>query len=567
MLGGDNAPHPEYELLITGHSLGAGCATMVSIMCRAKYPSLRCFAFCPPGGLLSKGLAVECKSYVTSFVNDCDIIPRTSLDNFEKIRDDALELIARIKVPKIQVYRTLKVSCDDRDLAAQNAKLLFSKAEIPKNTKFFSQLEEFRAKNQSIASRSRDGNARRVRLYPPGDIIHMVKTTTVDQNNCTKTEYLAQWADKDDFNEIILSSTLVDDHSILNVISNLESICSSFIKRTGTAGGKAEKYILKSLGIATDDDKDGNTQNNLVPTLICCSKPHGKMPISTAIIGSLALCLASFSNNYCDLVKRGTLVYGENTPPQKGITLSSGLYTNKDVVYLGGNTSDLSNYEEEAYCSNFPDYVPVDSFLEAARGCSLAATLIGLFAVTALWFTACLSYRRCTWRLINVAFMATTLLEGLIFLIFRSEFCTILYFPGNDVLEPLTVESDCDLGTGGVTGILSVILFFVCAVLTIQYPSVITRNIEEQCSLDEIEDTTETETKCPNVAIENFEDENFEEEEYDSNADHTFINFLSCLCFLGYKGCCKVLCLSGLGVFMLGIIVLVHFVEDRKPFE
>ncbi|MGH0139238.1 UNVERIFIED_CONTAM: hypothetical protein FKN15_068647 [Acipenser sinensis] len=43
---------PEYKLVITGHSLGAGTAAVLSILLRSAFPGLKCYAFSPPGGLL-----------------------------------------------------------------------------------------------------------------------------------------------------------------------------------------------------------------------------------------------------------------------------------------------------------------------------------------------------------------------------------------------------------------------------------------------------------------------------------------------------------------------------------
>nr|DBA20252.1 TPA: hypothetical protein GDO54_015964 [Pyxicephalus adspersus] len=44
---------PEYRLVIVGHSLGAGAAALLAIMLRSSFPTLKCYAFSPPGGLLS----------------------------------------------------------------------------------------------------------------------------------------------------------------------------------------------------------------------------------------------------------------------------------------------------------------------------------------------------------------------------------------------------------------------------------------------------------------------------------------------------------------------------------
>lgn len=49
-----------YELVITGHSLGAGTAVILSFMLRDKFPNVKCYAYSPPGGLLSEAAAKGC---------------------------------------------------------------------------------------------------------------------------------------------------------------------------------------------------------------------------------------------------------------------------------------------------------------------------------------------------------------------------------------------------------------------------------------------------------------------------------------------------------------------------
>lgn len=41
-----------YGLVIVGHSLGAGTAAILSFLLRPQYPSLHCYSYSPPGGLL-----------------------------------------------------------------------------------------------------------------------------------------------------------------------------------------------------------------------------------------------------------------------------------------------------------------------------------------------------------------------------------------------------------------------------------------------------------------------------------------------------------------------------------
>ena len=39
----------KYRLIITGHSLGGGVASVLSILLKPFYPDLFCYAFSPPG--------------------------------------------------------------------------------------------------------------------------------------------------------------------------------------------------------------------------------------------------------------------------------------------------------------------------------------------------------------------------------------------------------------------------------------------------------------------------------------------------------------------------------------
>jgi len=93
-----------FDIVCCGHSLGAGAAILLAILIRGKYSSLvtsapheeiddaddarggnqrvRAYAFAPPP-LLDRLSSLACRHYVTSVVNNSDIIPRSSLTNLD----------------------------------------------------------------------------------------------------------------------------------------------------------------------------------------------------------------------------------------------------------------------------------------------------------------------------------------------------------------------------------------------------------------------------------------------------------------------------------------------------
>ena len=63
----------------TGHSLGAGVAAMLTLKMHQRAQGVKCWAFCPPGGLLSQNLSHAAEEYCTSIIVNKDVVPRLSL--------------------------------------------------------------------------------------------------------------------------------------------------------------------------------------------------------------------------------------------------------------------------------------------------------------------------------------------------------------------------------------------------------------------------------------------------------------------------------------------------------
>lgn len=153
----------DYQLMITGHSLGAGTAAVLSLLLRGKYPSLRCIAFGTPGSVFDKQLAegirilttapiciianvvfllycylssTECQSFITSVALGNDLVCRLSFVSLCRLRNDVLDAISRARVNKMLIMQALF-----KEIASED--LMYPKGAEP-DSKFKSGVQSFK---------------------------------------------------------------------------------------------------------------------------------------------------------------------------------------------------------------------------------------------------------------------------------------------------------------------------------------------------------------------------------------------------------------------------------------
>ncbi|KAL6777560.1 hypothetical protein ACKKBG_A14745 [Auxenochlorella protothecoides x Auxenochlorella symbiontica] len=96
-----------WRVVVTGHSLGAAVACMLSFQLRDQFPDLECWAFNPPGGLLSWNLSRLARRFCTSVVVGKDVISRLSFSNMKRVVDEMVLSLARCRRPKLKVVGDL----------------------------------------------------------------------------------------------------------------------------------------------------------------------------------------------------------------------------------------------------------------------------------------------------------------------------------------------------------------------------------------------------------------------------------------------------------------------------
>ncbi|KAJ3063839.1 hypothetical protein HDU98_000385 [Podochytrium sp. JEL0797] len=102
-----NDPGSEFfgcSLVVTGHSLGAGVAALVANILRYDFPSTCCYAYEPPGCIVSRKAAQHFETFCTSVVMGDDVVSRLSRNTLEMLKLDIARHLANCDEPKWKVF-------------------------------------------------------------------------------------------------------------------------------------------------------------------------------------------------------------------------------------------------------------------------------------------------------------------------------------------------------------------------------------------------------------------------------------------------------------------------------
>ncbi|XP_046980433.1 diacylglycerol lipase-alpha [Schistocerca americana] len=225
-----------FELVLVGHSLGAGTAAILAILLRQHHPTLTCFAYSPPGGTLSMPAAEHSKQFITSVVVGKDVVPRIGLHQLESLRADLINTIKRSKDPKWKTIFCSAVCCGCAPMPTSAAELQGDSSLC----EYRRERQAARAAGAAAVHPSDPSIALTVHqpLYPPGRIIHVVRhhPSKGEQKyekrwrqvlNKHEPVYQAVWANTTDFDEVLISPVMIQDHMPDNVLDALNKVITT----------------------------------------------------------------------------------------------------------------------------------------------------------------------------------------------------------------------------------------------------------------------------------------------------------------------------------------------------
>ncbi|KAK9512943.1 hypothetical protein O3M35_001247 [Rhynocoris fuscipes] len=213
---------PEYNLVLTGHSLGAGTSIILGFLLRPIYPNLKVYAFATPGGLITKKASEETEQFVMTVGLGDDFIMRLSVHNFEDLRTQMFNVLQSCRLPKYRVflngfgYALFGVPTRDLESTWRNDR------PTPRFRTPEHQRRVLIPPHSDVMSRRYMRN----QLYSAGRILHIApKRKTKDDKRSEDDEtYEMRWLTPDDFLELRIMPRMLLDHLPHNLLKAINTV-------------------------------------------------------------------------------------------------------------------------------------------------------------------------------------------------------------------------------------------------------------------------------------------------------------------------------------------------------
>lgn len=224
---------PDYRLVVVGHSLGSGCACVLSILLHSRYPDLHCYCYSSTNALLNEAAAKYTETFITSVTLGKDLIARLNVHSALTLMEEIIGALETCKKPKYRILlegglETL-CKCFGRvvsfESSQQRTSLDIERLSDPgeetlqelnpeDSIEFIPLLQRDSSslRLHEAISGSEDSSYLPVPLFPAGKIIHIMDTGPLQACCCGQRQFEARWAGHSSFNRVIVSPEMIGDH-------------------------------------------------------------------------------------------------------------------------------------------------------------------------------------------------------------------------------------------------------------------------------------------------------------------------------------------------------------------
>jgi sn1-specific diacylglycerol lipase len=237
----------DYKLVVTGHSLGAGAASILSVLLKPAYPHLHCYAYSPPGCIFSLPVAQHSESFITSTVLGNDMISRISFRALLYMKKQVEHLLTNCHKPKSQVLfqgrkaeRIFSKVTEDPTVSLEDVKQHLIPDQSPLGIREIVLAKKFAKKIKQNLQRRKTlhlyvnniNGGDHIASFPPGRILHMELTRKAKPlflGLCYPNEMKLTWKGFEDLSTISVDKGMVEDHLPTAVMAGLKRIKEQFV--------------------------------------------------------------------------------------------------------------------------------------------------------------------------------------------------------------------------------------------------------------------------------------------------------------------------------------------------
>ncbi|CAK9804113.1 Diacylglycerol lipase-beta [Anthophora quadrimaculata] len=226
--------YPQHNLMITGHSLGAGISILLALLLRPRYPNLKVYAFATPAGLLSREVAKITEEFTLTIGVGDDLVMRLSVDSSENLRTSLLMTLRACRLPKYRVVLNglgyMLFGIPERDLSKTwtncNVITTASGKSPLLDERDANRIEENKIYEKDITKRRYS----KVKLYAGGKILHIIKCKPERSEGKSKKQkvkekkYEMRWAQPEEFTDLVVVPRMLLDHLPENIEEALSTL-------------------------------------------------------------------------------------------------------------------------------------------------------------------------------------------------------------------------------------------------------------------------------------------------------------------------------------------------------